>query len=69
MRRVRPIQMWAAVIVGGRTDWINWTTLARTRAESRKQYCNQWTDPLVGMEHIWRGEVRFQKVLVSPITK
>ena len=66
-RKASAIRMWAVIIRGNRTDWIQWMSLSSTRRGALKAYSELWTDPEEGVRKLRNAEIRMARVTVAEV--
>lgn len=65
--KVKPagkMMMWAVIVRGERSEWINWETIRRTRKDAWRAYCSMWENPEYPAKAKKTGRVRLASVIV-----
>ncbi len=59
--------MWVVIVKSQRSEWINWMTIGRTRAESRRLYRETWLPKYYSRvdANLKSGKARLAKVVIS----
>jgi hypothetical protein len=66
-RKARQDTLWAVIVVGKRSSWINPFTIAPQRAQAFERYLDLWPNRLDGERHFVEKTVRLAKVRVQEV--
>jgi hypothetical protein len=66
-RKARSDVLWAVIVVGKRSSWINSFTVAPQRQLARQRYLEQWINPADGESHFRNKMARLAKVRIEEL--